>query len=327
MPLPQLLLASLEKEISFISVSKLHKAYTDLSNQYRLNRKDISLSLQKEEQRISYVAARMPSTYETVYKVLNELIDMNTEDIHSLLDVGAGPGTASWASCETFNSIQKVTLLEQNQEMSELGKRLAINHPTLKNASWFIQDATKNISHIDQADLVVASYSFNEINENSQEDFLRLLWEKTNKYLVIIDPGTPASFQSIHKARKWFIDNQIHILSPCPHSLECPAFMQQDWCHFYARVQRTSLHKMLKDGEKGYEDEKFSYLILSKERPPKYEARIVRHPDVHSGHLKLNLCTEKGFETLTYSKKNGDKYKKARKSNWGDRWQISDFSK
>ena len=64
---------------------------------------------------------------------------------------------------------------------------------------------------------------------------------------------------------------------------------------------------------------------LSKEKLPKYEARIVRHPEIHSGHLKLNLCSKKGYETLTYSKKNKENYKKARKSNWGDRWQISDI--
>jgi ribosomal protein RSM22 (predicted rRNA methylase) len=326
MPLPQLLLSSLEKEISCIPIPKLHKAYAELSNQYRLNRKNIFDTLQNEEQRLSYVAARMPSTYETVYKVLNEIMDYASENIHSLLDIGAGPGTASWASCELFDSIRKITLLEQNPDMASLGKKLSNNHPTLKDATWIIQDATQSIPLIERADLVIASYSFNEIHEKNQEEFLRFMWEKTNKFLVIIDPGTPASFLSIHKARMWFIENQVNILSPCPHSLACPAFMNQDWCHFYARVQRTSLHKILKDGEKGYEDEKFSYLILSKGKPLKYEARIVRHPDIHSGHLKLNLCSEKGFETLIYSKKNGEKYKKARKSNWGDRWQISEIS-
>lgn len=323
MPLPSLLQSSLEKEMSFIPIPKIQKAYAELSNQYRLNRKDILNTLQNEDQRISYVLGRMPSTYETVYKVLHEIMKYSSENIQSLLDIGAGPGTASWASCEIFETICKVTLLEQNPHMASLGKKLSNNHATLKNAAWVIQDVTKNIPLIESADLVIASYSFNEIHEKNQKEFLKFIWEKTNKFLVIIDPGTPASFQSIHKAREWFIENQVNIIAPCPHHLSCPAFMNQDWCHFYARVQRSSLHKILKDGEKGYEDEKFSYLILSKKPLPQYEARIIRHPNLYDGHLKLNLCTEKGFESITYSKKNKEKYKKARKSNWGDRWQIS----
>ncbi len=326
MPLPQLLLSSIEKEISSIPVKNLHKAYTELSNKYRLNRKDINHTLQNEEQRISYIAARMPSTYETVHKVLNEIMNYGTENIQSILDIGAGPGTAAWACCELFESIRKITLLEQNPDMASLGKRLSNNHPTLKSATWIVQNATKDNSLIEQADLVISSYSFNEIHANSQEEFLKFMWEKTNKFLVIIDPGTPASFFSIHKAREWFIENKVNIFSPCSHSLKCPAFTSQDWCHFYTRVQRTSLHKILKDGERGYEDEKFSYLILSKEKLSKYEARIVRHPEIHSRHLKLNICSKQGYETLVYSKKNKEKYKKARKSNWGDRWQISDIS-
>jgi ribosomal protein RSM22 (predicted rRNA methylase) len=326
MPLPQLLLSSLKKELSSISIEKLLKAYKDLSNKYRLNRNNINQTLQNEEERLSYLIARMPSTYETIYSVLNEIMNHYSDSIYSLLDIGAGPATASWASCDLFDSIRNITLLEQNPNMVSLGKKLAINHPKLKNATWIVQDARKNNSKIERADLVISSYSFNEINENNQEEFLRFMWEKTNKFLVIIDPGTPTSFLSIHKARKWFIENQIKIFSPCPHSLECPAFMKQDWCHFYSRVQRTSLHRILKDGEKSYEDEKFSYLILTKEKFTKYEARIVRHPDIYSGHLKLNICSEKGFEYLTYSKKNGEKYKKARKSNWGDRWKISEIS-
>lgn len=327
MPLPQLLKLSLENEISLISTIKLHKAYTKLSQQYRSNRKDISNAFQNNEQRISYVAGRMPSTYESVYKVLNEIIEDANENIYSLLDLGAGPGTASWASCELFDSIHKVTLLEQNLEMATLGKKLACDHPILKNATWIIQDILKYIHLVEPADLVIASYSFNEIPEKEQEKLLYQIWEKTNKFLVIVDPGTPESFLSIHNARKWFIKNQIKILAPCSHSYDCPAFMNQDWCHFYARVQRTSLHKTIKDGEKGYEDEKFSYLILTKETASHYETRIVRHPDIYSGHLKLNLCGENGFKTITYSKKNGGKYKQARKANWGDRWQVSESLK
>ena len=324
MPLPMELELLLEKEISNIPIQKLQQAYEKLSQNYRLNRQDIHLALNEEEQRISYLAARMPSTYETVFKVLSEIYNYNSIQIHSVLDIGAGPGTASWACCEMFDSIQDVTLIEYNLEMVLLGKKLSQNHPILKKANWITKDITENNLKINSADLVIASYSFNEINDKNKENILKLLYEKTNKYLVIIDPGTPDSFKSIHFARKWFIDNHINLLAPCPHANSCPAYASEDWCHFYTRVQRTQLHKFLKNAEKGYEDEKFSYIIASKEPISSYDSRIIRHPEIHSGHLKINLCTPKGYETVTYSKKNGSKYKKARKSSWGDRWEILD---
>ena len=190
--------------------------------------------------------------------------------------------------------------------MVTLGKKLSDSHPVLKKATWIVQNALHSLSNIECADIVIASYSFNEIDEKEKEKekFLKFIWEKTNKFLVIIDPGTPLAFSSIHAARNWFIENGVHIVSPCAHNLDCPAFKEQDWCHFYTRVQRTPVHKLLKNGGKGYEDEKFSYLILSKTpAPSQYESRIVRHPAINSGHLKLELCNKNGFETATYSKK------------------------
>lgn len=171
MPLPYLLQSSLNEEISHIPKIKLQKAYRELSNLYRINRKDIGITLNSEERRISYAAARMPSTYETVNKVLMEIGNNDDVNIQTLIDVGAGPGTAAWASCNNFDSISKVTLIEQQPEMAALGKRLAINHPILKNANWLIHDAHKKISEIENADLVIASYSFNEIPETQQQSF------------------------------------------------------------------------------------------------------------------------------------------------------------
>ena len=186
MALPQLLQASLEKELVQISTSKLQKAYSKLSTHYRVDRKEINQALKQEEQRISYIAARMPSTYETVYRVLSELKNIVPNQIQSVLDVGAGPGTASWACCEAFDTIQDVTLVEHNFEMASLGKKIANDHPILKKAQWIVQDITKIKSDIKPADLVIASYSFNEINEQNKENTLKFLWERTNKFLVII---------------------------------------------------------------------------------------------------------------------------------------------
>jgi len=79
---------------------------------------------------------------------------------------------------------------------------------------------------------------------------------------------------------------------------------------FPVRVERTSLHRRLKGGVLGYEDEKFSYLIATRpqaSRPP--PARIVRHPQKHSGHIRLTLCTAQGIEQRTITKSQKEPYK------------------
>ena len=69
----------------------------------------------------------------------------------------------------------------------------------------------------------------------------------------------------------------------------------------------------------GYEDEKFSYIVASKIPGEAFRGRIVRHPEKHSGHLRLDLCTAEGMKRETLSRKHGELYKQARHLEWGDR--------
>jgi ribosomal protein RSM22 (predicted rRNA methylase) len=95
-----------------------------------------------------------------------------------------------------------------------------------------------------------------------------------------------------------------------------------DWCHFSARVERTQLHRQLKGGELSHEDEKFSYLILAKQSASSEGfGRIVRHPHIEPGFIKLSLCTSQGkVANFGVSKRDKEAFRRARKSDWGDRW-------
>jgi ribosomal protein RSM22 (predicted rRNA methylase) len=139
--------------------------------------------------------------------------------------------------------------------------------------------------------------------------------------LVVIEPGTVRGFHFIHEARSALIAAGAHLLAPCPHGKECPMAASGDWCHFAARVERTSLHRQLKGGALGYEDEKFSYVVASRDPISAAPARIVRHPQKHSGHVQLTLCTPEGLTTPTIGKSQKEKYKFARHAHWGDAWE------
>ena len=86
------------------------------------------------------------------------------------------------------------------------------------------------------------------------------------------------------------------IAAPCPGNMVCP-IEDPDWCHFAARVERTSLHRRLKEAELGYEDEKFSYVVLAKTEAEPARARIVSRPEQKPGLIVLETCTAEGLRT------------------------------
>jgi ribosomal protein RSM22 (predicted rRNA methylase) len=83
---------------------------------------------------------------------------------------------------------------------------------------------------------------------------------------------------------------------------------------------------MLKGGTLGHEDEKFSYVVASREKLPTAPARIVRHPKKLSRHVLLTLCTTGGIKTLPVTKKQREDYRQARHAHWGDPWIDIDSS-
>lgn len=318
------LLNTIENELSKYSLKELRSAYEQMSDLYRNNRNEgsgrVYQALNSPQRRLAYIAARMPATYAAVKKVLQEL--ENESQCESLLDVGAGCGTASFAACDIFENLHHITAVEHNQEMITIGKSLAINHPRLKKTTWISANMLSPFLEFPKSDLTILSYALNEIPLDSQAQLILKLWNVTNKFLVIVEPGTKASFDLIHSTRNLFIQQESSILAPCPHFQQCPAFKNNDVCHFSARVQRTSFHRYLKHGALGFEDEKFSYLILTKIPQQNYNARIVRKPTTRTGLIALKLCTENGFALDSCTKKDKERYKKFKDSEWGDRFSI-----
>ena len=167
------------------------------------------------------------------------------------------------------------------------------------------------------ADLVLASYVLGEL----PDPIASLLWEQTADTIAFVEPGTPAGYRRILDARAAVIQAGGFSVAPCPHDLPCP-LPGDDWCHFGVRLPRSKLHRRAKGVELGYEDEKFSYAVLSREPAAKPAARIIRQPQVRSGHVILATCEPDGIERRTISRKQGVLYKEARGAAWGDAIEL-----
>jgi ribosomal protein RSM22 (predicted rRNA methylase) len=173
-----------------------------------------------------------------------------------------------------------------------------------------------NVRELAPHDLVIAAYSLGEI----QADLIARLWAAARVALVVIEPGTPRGTAAIAAMREQLLSMGAHMAAPCPAAMPCP-LRDPDWCHFAARVERTSLHRRLKRAELGYEDEKFSYVAVVREPVEIFGARVLRHPQHRPGLIELELCTAAGTRHERISKRDKDRFRAARKTTWGSRLQ------
>jgi ribosomal protein RSM22 (predicted rRNA methylase) len=224
----------------------------------------------------------------------------------SLLDVGAGPGVAAWAAVATWPSLTELTLVEVEPEMIAAGREL------LPDATWVSGDVSRARG---PADLVVVSYVLGELDDPGAA--AARLWEQAADTAAFLEPGTPVGYRNVLAARSAALGPGGHTVAPCPHDLPCP-LPPDDWCHFAVRLPRSRLHRRAKGVELGYEDEKFSYAVLSRDPVPPAAARVIRQPQVRSGHVNLVTCERDGIHERTISRKQGALYREARKAGWGD---------
>src|SRR5450631_576661 len=107
---------------------------------------------------LAYALARMPATYAAVVASLNALRQITPDFApKSLLDVGAGPGTASWAAAEAFLSLQKFDLVDANPALRALALDLANSSARLRDMTYARGEARAALADAEAADLVVAS--------------------------------------------------------------------------------------------------------------------------------------------------------------------------
>lgn len=298
------------------SLKTLQQSHTVLSQGYRHKGSVQKQGFTTHDERLSYLLARFPATYAACQAVLKRL---HPElPITSMLDLGCGPGTASLTAHSLFPALSSFTLIEQDQEMLALAKGLLEENGL---APEVIQGNLLNM-HFTHTDLVMLSYVLTEFQRAQQLQILEKTWEATQVALVVIIPGALKHFEDFLTLRDHLIRMGAHIAAPCPNHLPCPMADSKDWCHFKARVQRTSIHRKLKQGTLNYEDEPYSYLIAT--RPPTQPAqgRIIKRPLEKSGHVILDVCTEGKLERKVISRKDPS-YKSIKKLSLGDELEMT----
>lgn len=318
MELPPALRDAVDAALEGASTAALAEASAMLSQRYRSELRDGRFHVSEDDAARAYLAARLPATFAAVRAAM-DAADERMPDFRpkSLLDLGAGPGTAMWAARETWPSIDDTLMIEGSPTMRRWGETLAASAVSFKR-EWRAADFSKGKLAVDAHDLVTIAYVLDELEPDARAALVDAAWQATRSLLIIVEPGTPAGWQRILDARTQLLAAGAEIVAPCAHEAPCP-IVSPDWCHFSRRVARTKIHLRSKGAVVPFEDEKFIYLAASRTPASRATGRVLSPPRASSGKVSLKLCLASGAaETRLITKREGDLFKAARRVDWGD---------
>jgi ribosomal protein RSM22 (predicted rRNA methylase) len=260
-----------------------------------------------------YLTARMPATFATVANVLADVAKLRPNFApKTVLDVGAGPGTASFAAQAQWPSLKQFTLIEADVRFAALAQTL-------------VQDELPNFEILQQrlqqlerrAEVVMAAYVLVELPEAEIPAAAQKLWQACAETLVMVEPGTPQGFARLRTARTALIDQGANLIGPCTHQNACPMAVH-DWCHFKTRLARSREHMHAKGASVPFEDEAYTWVAFSRSTGTWPAARVIAPVEKTKAGLTLPLCSQNGLTQTTIARREKPDYKAARHVKWGD---------
>lgn len=288
-----------------LNKGKLISKREQLTTKYKTSQAVSKSVFESSEDSVVYAISRMPSTFAVIYTLISDLIKQNKiENIDSIIDVGSGTGSGFFACKELFGDVD-ISLFERDKNMIDIFDRFETGE--IVKRFDFLKDSIDK-----SADLVFSNYVFSELNEDGRKIALKKMLDCSNKYVLIVDTGTPVTYENFMKLKKIVLEMGYKVIAPC-QSEKCG--LKNDYCQFYARVERSSLLKMAKSAKLSYEDEKYFYLLIAKNigNQDNSKRRVIRRPQIKTNFVDVRLCTNAGVVDEKFTKKDKDLYKLARK--------------
>lgn len=268
------------------------------------------------------------SLYETTM-ILAELDARHQlPDIHSVLDIGSGPGPASFAA-NVFGA-RKAFLVDKSEKALALARKIAVEG---RNANFEIITQRAELEEFcvpqgENFDLIVASHSLNELWQDTpnwldrRRDFvLRLLPAlRTGGILLLVEPSAHYTSVPLLALRDALLstqtqENALACVGPCPHSKSCPmlalgarpCFSEWPWeappliseLANAAGLDRTSLKAawvaFKKLSKRSADAEHAGAVLRPLAAPGSIRGRIVSEPLRNkAGRIRYIVCTDTG---------------------------------
>lgn len=311
--MPEAVRAAIESVAASRDATALRRHAQAISDQYRAAAPSQAV-IASGAAALAYALSRMPATYAAVGAVLDELARLAPDFVpKSLVDVGAGPGTASWAALDRFDEFATIVLRDHNRSFLDLAAEVgaALGHGVEAQLGEIAAAGAPR-------DLVICAYALTELGDGAMLRAAEALWSETGGALVIVEPGRPREYRRLLAVRARLLQAGARVLGPCPHEAGCP-LVGEDWCHFSVRLDRSREHRQMKGGTLGYEDEKYSYLIVARQGiGAPAAARIIKPPRESKFAVTLPLCGAVGLEDRVVASRDRVAFKAAKKLGWGD---------
>ncbi len=251
-----------------------------------------------------------PQTYVRVATVLREWRERIRPDLPEgrplrVLDAGAGTGAATFALFDILGASGiRVTAIDRSREALRILRELA-GSGFDDGRDRHIRTRELELPHIRRVteqpwDLIIASFSLNEIVEERAEDYL-YDWTKLaakclapGGWLIIVEPATSGASWRMQRHRdRLAAEGPLHIHAPCLHEKPCPMLKDAPdaWCHEVRRWRAPeSLRLMNRSLRRDIRHLRFSFLIASPLPAPAYES---------AERLVSPLASRKGLRCCT----------------------------
>jgi ribosomal protein RSM22 (predicted rRNA methylase) len=238
----------------------------------------------------------------------------------SLLDLCAGPGTASLAAVTSWPSIRRATLLDTSAPLIDAARRLgrSSGHFALRAPRLLRADLGAALGTLAKADLVTMSYALVELPETTLAETVRDAFALASGLLVLVEPGTPEGTRRVLAARQALIAAGAHIVAPCPHALACP-MPPPAWCHFVERLARSRAHLRAKAATVPFEDEPYSFIAAARRPGEPVAARLVGRMRLTKVEARAPACMADGtLGDIAAPRRDREAYARLRRLDWGD---------
>lgn len=318
MNLPKHLSEKINSLYSELEKHKLKQTQKSLTDKYKNHTGKSTDLISNKNDSILYAISRMPATFSVIHSLIYELaVEGLIIKPNSVCDIGSGTGSAYFAISEIFDDVS-FSLFEKNESMIDVFKKLSDNLVDVNKCNVI------NFEFKNKFDLVMTSFVLSEMTEPDRNRVFQKMLDMSEKYVLVIDTGTPDTYKNTLKLKDLAISKGYKLTAPCKCEV-CP--LENDYCQFYARVERSSLLRQAKSASLSYEDEKYFYLLFEKTDNSEVKhlkeldtnqietelGRVIRRPKIKEKEVELVLCTKNGTEIKKVTKQNKQLFKKARK--------------
>jgi ribosomal protein RSM22 (predicted rRNA methylase) len=329
--LPDELQQAVERALATVSPVRWMRAAQELSERYRAPRGPDAPPLARgEAQVLGYIALLLPATYAQLRGAMAAAaLRIPGWAPETLLDLGAGPGTALWAAAAQWPTLRHAAAWEREPAFIAIGRNLAAasSAPAVRNAVWEHVDLTQAPGARDKRrgalaqepsryDLVVLGHVLNELAPDEQAHAVADAWRRTGGVLLLVEPGTPQGFAVVRAARDALLAAGAHTLAPCAHDAPCP--LVDDWCHFPQRVWRPAFQQKARGTPSQWEESKFSYAAMARFAPERpIWGRVIREPLSNKAYAEATISARDGIVRHRALKRHRAAYRLVQELPWG----------